>query len=239
MQLICLRVWYYLNKKKSRHGAHIPRSVKYVESNLAFEIAIDTKLLSTINKILIDQVSRRSFWNRVFGSACDQAWQMAINPSGASNVWALLAECTYVYSWYEWLYYWRIDTRARGEETSFYRKRAFSLFLREKDNLLKRVFSAAGSASLRDDKKTLENRHVCSGLVKSVFVSPYLVLLRQSNLLISSILLVLSLCSSHLSALNFDCTFAALGSSLLHRLCTVATLGLAWDQDIGLIRSAS
>jgi hypothetical protein len=39
----------------------------------------------------------------VFGYACDQAWQMGVNLSGASNVWALLAECTYVYSRYVWL----------------------------------------------------------------------------------------------------------------------------------------
>jgi hypothetical protein len=42
----------------------------------------------------------------VFGYACYQSWQMGVNLSGASNVWALLAECTYVYSRYVWLYYW-------------------------------------------------------------------------------------------------------------------------------------
>ena len=42
MQLICLRVWSYLNQTNSRHGAHIPRSVKYVEQ-LAFGIAVDKK----------------------------------------------------------------------------------------------------------------------------------------------------------------------------------------------------
>jgi hypothetical protein len=42
----------------------------------------------------------------MFGSASDQAWQMGVNLSGASNMWALLAECTYVYSRYVWLYYW-------------------------------------------------------------------------------------------------------------------------------------
>ena len=29
----------------------------------------------------------------LFDSACDQAWQMGVNPSGASTVLALLAEC--------------------------------------------------------------------------------------------------------------------------------------------------
>jgi hypothetical protein len=55
-----------------------------------------------------DDVTRISAFtsSTVFGYACDQAWQMAVNLSGASNVWALLAECTYVYSRYVWLYYW-------------------------------------------------------------------------------------------------------------------------------------
>ena len=39
----------------------------------------------------------------VFGYACDQAWQMESISQWASNVWALLTKCTYVYSWYEWL----------------------------------------------------------------------------------------------------------------------------------------
>ena len=51
----------------------------------------------------------------MFGSSCDQAWQMTVSPgpSGESNTWALLDECTYLYptfllridmrdSWMEW-----------------------------------------------------------------------------------------------------------------------------------------
>jgi hypothetical protein len=42
----------------------------------------------------------------MFGSACDQVWQMGVNLLGASNVWSFLAECTHVNSRYVWLYYW-------------------------------------------------------------------------------------------------------------------------------------
>ncbi len=40
----------------------------------------------------------------MFGSACHQAWQMGVNHSGASNVWAFPAACACEYSRYVWLF---------------------------------------------------------------------------------------------------------------------------------------
>jgi hypothetical protein len=62
------------------------------------------RVVSFVQMSLSSSISCPS--SEMFGYACDQSWQMGVNLSGASNVWSLLAECTYVYSRYVWLYYW-------------------------------------------------------------------------------------------------------------------------------------
>ena len=87
----------------------------------------------------------------------------------ASNVWTLMAECTYVYSWYEWLYYWRIDMRASGVEISFYRKRKCFYFFSfpKKEPLWFRLTVNLVDSSLRTTKRLRTD--ASSGVVKSVF----------------------------------------------------------------------
>ena len=114
----------------------------------------------------------------------------------ASNVWTLLAECTYVYSWYEWLYYWRIHTRERGGEISFYRKRKCFCFFSfpKKEYLSNSGLQNANVVTSRDDK-ALENRRVfvCGQqCLSSVLISFFFV----SKAACSSGILLVSLCCS-------------------------------------------
>ena len=135
--------------------------------------------------------SRSPYTKRVWVSIMSKqkeskkAWQIGVRPWGASNVWVLLAQYTYVYSWYKWLYYWRIDMRTRGSEISF----------EEKEN--DQSFSCSSWWDARNNNqevgqdKTLEdfsNRHMLG-----CGVNPqYLVLLGQSKT--SCIILSFSLC---------------------------------------------
>ena len=79
--------------------------------SLSLSLSLFRPLISLLISLLVTLADSHTFslaskcWS-VFGSACDQARQMGVNLTRASNVWALLAECTYVYSRYGWLYYW-------------------------------------------------------------------------------------------------------------------------------------
>jgi hypothetical protein len=132
----------------------------------------------------------------------------------ASNVWALLSECIDVYCWCEWLYSWRIDTKARGVEIAFYRKRKCICFfsqLPKKENLLIRIRSTATWA---DPRGTPLSRSSSSKTLLAViqFFLYRCVVLRS------------------LSSLKCDKLKLLLTSHLLRDLWTFATLGLAWDR---------
>ncbi len=78
----------------------IKPTIKYIKDN--HNVHLECYMLELFLKdITVDLPAgddHDAFKRWLFGYACDQAWQMGVNLSGASNVWALLAECTYVYS---------------------------------------------------------------------------------------------------------------------------------------------
>ena len=93
----------------------------------------------------------------------------------------------------------RIDTRARGVEISVYRKRKCVCFFSfpKKENLLIRVRSALQPGLLLEGRQSAREQTRPRVWSRLPFVSPYLVLLRQSKAACSSvILLVVSLCCS-------------------------------------------
>ena len=110
-------------------------------------------------------------WIFLFDSACDQAWQMGVHPSGESNVWVLLVECTYTPGirllsdlTIEELIW---DQKQRGDR-DFFRKRKF-IFSKKKSTKRQPsmglllwysfVIDHILTGQLQDDK-TFKNRHV-------------------------------------------------------------------------------